>query len=279
MSLTDPALGRMATPAPCIVLSRVARANDELRFASLCVTPAGPRASRFASLLPANHPAQHRKPPGQPSFAGRYRVMRASQVRTAPGSRRQPWALRRVSARARTRAGRLARALRQAPFLRPYNNGRFHPGPPLKEHLGIAIGYTAPGGSYLELSLDGLLVAAGLHHPATDQLQRVRAAIDDHRRATAFERTVVSAEAGGLKLAQPAIKRAPRGYRVDHPRIEWLRLRNLTISHRHRIDSWLNEPICRERVQSQLRAAQPFVAWIAETVGPPTRPRSSLNRG
>ena len=70
----------------------------------------------------------------------------------------------------------------QALFLRPYNNGRFHPGPPLKEHLGVAIGYTAAGGSYLELSLDGLLVAAGLHHPATDQLERVRAAIDDDRR-------------------------------------------------------------------------------------------------
>ena len=105
-------------------------------------------------------------------------------------------------------------------FFRPYNNVRFHPGPPLKEHLGVAIGNTAAGGSYLELSLDGLLVAAGLHHPATDQLERFRAAIDDHRRATAFERTVVSAEAGCLKLAQPAIKRAPRGYRIDHPRTD-----------------------------------------------------------
>lgn len=64
-------------------------------------------------------------------------------------------------------------------FFRPYNNLRFRPGPPLKEQLGVAIGYGAAGGFYFELSLDGLLVAAGLHHPQSDQLERFRAAIDD----------------------------------------------------------------------------------------------------
>ena len=71
-------------------------------------------------------------------------------------------------------------------FFRPYNNLRFRPGPPLKEHLGVAIGYGAAGGFYFELSLDGLLVAAGLHRPATDQLERFRAAVDDERRARGF---------------------------------------------------------------------------------------------
>jgi uncharacterized protein (TIGR02453 family) len=102
-------------------------------------------------------------------------------------------------------------------FFRPYNNVRFHPGPPLKEHLGVAIGYGAAGGFYFDLSLDGLLVAGGLYQPASDQLERFRAAIDDDRRAKAFERTVKRADAGDLELAAPAIKRAPRGYRVDHP--------------------------------------------------------------
>ena len=67
-------------------------------------------------------------------------------------------------------------------FFRPYNNLRFRPGPPLKEHLGVAIGYGGTGGYYFDLSLDGLLVAAGLYHPAADQLERFRAAIDDERR-------------------------------------------------------------------------------------------------
>ena len=124
-----------------------------------------------------------------------------------------------------------------------------------------------------------MLVAGGLYQPASDQLERFRAAIDDDRRAKAFERTVKRAEAGDLELAPPAIKRAPRGYRVDHPQIDRLRLKHLTISRRHQLEPWLHEATCDQRVQSQLQAARPFVTWVAETVGPSTRPRSSLSRG
>jgi len=59
-------------------------------------------------------------------------------------------------------------------LFRPYNDARFGPRPPIKEQLGMAIGDGAAGGYYVELSLDGLLVGAGLHHPATDQLERFR---------------------------------------------------------------------------------------------------------
>ena len=51
-------------------------------------------------------------------------------------------------------------------MFRPYHDTRFHMRPPIKEQLGLAIGYGGAGGYYVELSLDGLLVAAGLHAPA-----------------------------------------------------------------------------------------------------------------
>src|SRR5215208_508832 len=103
-------------------------------------------------------------------------------------------------------------------FFRPYNDTRFHMRPPIKEQLGVAIGYGDAGGLYFELSLDGLLVAAGMHQPASDQLARFRAAIDDGRRAKSFERAIAAAEAGGLEVPPPELKRAPRGYPPDHPR-------------------------------------------------------------
>jgi uncharacterized protein (TIGR02453 family) len=96
-------------------------------------------------------------------------------------------------------------------LFRPYNDTRFHMRPPIKEQFGMAIGYGGAGGYYVELSLDGLLVAAGLHQPAPDQLERFRAAVDDRRRAAGFGRAVQAAEAAGLTLAEPALKRAPRG--------------------------------------------------------------------
>jgi uncharacterized protein (TIGR02453 family) len=167
------------------------------------------------------------------------------------------------------------RALGAPHFFRPYNNLRFRPGPPLKEHLGVAIGYGAAGGYYFDLSLDGLLVAGGLYHPAPDQLERFRVAIDDDRKAKGFARGLTTARRGGLAPAEPDLTRAPRGYPADHPRIEHLRRKQLTVSRRHPLEPWLHEPACDERVRSELGAARPLVKWLAETVGPSNRPSRS----
>jgi uncharacterized protein (TIGR02453 family) len=164
--------------------------------------------------------------------------------------------------------------LGQAHFFRPYNNLRFRPGPPLKEHLGVAIGYGAAGGFYFDLSLDGQLVAAGLWHPAPDQLERLRAGIDDGRKARGFERGLAAAERGGLAAAAPELKRAPRGYPMDHPRLHRLRMKQLTVSRRHPLEPWLHERTCDERVRSEMVAARPLVKWLAEAVGPSTRART-----
>jgi uncharacterized protein (TIGR02453 family) len=92
--------------------------------------------------------------------------------------------------------------LGEARFFRPYNDARFQSRPPLKEQFGIAIGSGGACGFYVELSLDGLLVGAGLHHPATDQLERFRAAIDDDRRAAGFERALRGARAARLEMIE-----------------------------------------------------------------------------
>jgi uncharacterized protein (TIGR02453 family) len=168
---------------------------------------------------------------------------------------------------ARELAARLGH-LGEAHLFRPYNDTRFHMRPPIKEQLGLAIGYGGAGGYYVELSLDGLLVAAGLHRPASDQLERFRAAIDDGRRAAAFERAVRSAEGAGMEVPPPALKRAPRGYPQDHPRIDRLRLKEITVYRRHPLEPWLHEPRCHEVIASELEAARPLVAWLAKNVGP-----------
>jgi uncharacterized protein (TIGR02453 family) len=157
-------------------------------------------------------------------------------------------------------------------FFRPYNDTRFHMRPPLKEHIGVAIGYGAAGGFYFELSLDGLIVAGGLHHAAQDQLERFRAAIGDGRRYKGFERALATATEAGLSTAEPELKRAPRGYRPDHPRIDLLRMKALTVSRRHELAPWLHKPACDRRVKAELEAAKPLVDWLASTVGPSPGP-------
>ena len=156
-------------------------------------------------------------------------------------------------------------------FFRPYNDTRFHARPPIKEQLGVAIGYSGAGGFYFEISLDGLFVGAGLHHPATDQLERFRRLIDDGRRATGFTRALAKAREAGLSLSSPGLKRAPRGYAVDHPRVELLRLKTITVSRRHEVGRWLHTRRCDSLVRSELEAARPMVAWLQERVGPSQR--------
>src|SRR5215212_7470564 len=134
-------------------------------------------------------------------------------------------------------------------FFRPYNDTRFHMRPPIKEQLGVAIGYGGSGGFYFELSLDGLLVAAGMHRPASAQLTRFRAMIDDGRRAKGFERAIAVAEKARLALARPELKRPPRGYPPDHPRIDRLRLKQLPGYRRHELGHLLHKPACDRMVR------------------------------
>src|SRR5204862_4711956 len=114
----------------------------------------------------------------------------------------------------------------------------------------------------------GLLVGGGLHHPAIDQLERYRQAIDDPKRARAFERALRATRDAGLDMIDPVLKRAPRGYPSHHPRIEHLRRKHLTAFRRHTLEPWLHEPACTQRVAAELEAAQPLVAWLAKHVGP-----------
>jgi uncharacterized protein (TIGR02453 family) len=162
----------------------------------------------------------------------------------------------------------------RAHLFRPWNDTRFHAGPPIKEHLGLAVGYEGAGGFYVELSLDGLFVAAGLHNPAPDQVERMRRLVADGRSAAVLSRAIAGAEAAGLRLGEPALTRAPRGYPADHPRIDLLRHRALTVSQRHRLAGWIHRPAAGARIRRQLDAAAPLVHWLRERVGPTTRPRA-----
>jgi uncharacterized protein (TIGR02453 family) len=153
-------------------------------------------------------------------------------------------------------------------LFRPWNDTRFHPRPPIKEHIGLAVGYEGAGGFYVELSLDGLLVAAGLYQPASDQLDRIRRAIDDGRTAAPLTRAIGRAREAGLSLTEPALVRVPRGYAADHPRLDLLRRKSLTVTRRHALGPWLHRPQAGRTIREELESAVPLVRWLGEHVGP-----------
>ena len=156
----------------------------------------------------------------------------------------------------------------EAKFFRPHRDTRFHPGPPIKELISFTLGNIGAGGGYVELSLDGVFVGAGVYRPAADQIERFRAAIDDGRRAAAFERAVRRAVDAGLELPDPDLKRAPRGWLPDHPRLDHLRRKRFIVMHREKLGPWIHTPAAGERIAGWLDGAAPFVRWIRENVGP-----------
>ena len=152
-------------------------------------------------------------------------------------------------------------------LFRPWNDTRFHAAPPIKEQVGLAIGYEGAGGFYVELSLDGLLVAAGLHNPAPDQVDRLRRAVDAGRTASALTKAIGQARGAGLELNEPDLVRGPRGYPADHPRMDLLRRRRLTVARRDAIGAWLHRPAAGGRIRERLDAAAPLVRWLRAHVG------------
>src|SRR5207248_3719083 len=150
-------------------------------------------------------------------------------------------------------------ALGRPRLFRPWNDTRFRPGPPIKEHVGLAIGYEGAGGFYVEVSLDGLLIAAGLHNPTPDQVDRLRRGVDSPRTAASLMRAIGRARRAGLELNEPDLVRAPRGYDPGHPRLDLLRRRRLTVARRHELGPWLHRPAAGRRIRGELDVAAPLV--------------------
>ena len=146
-------------------------------------------------------------------------------------------------------------------YFRPYANVRFRKGPPIKENVAFTLGGHYAVGYYVNLSLDGLRLGAGKYNPAAEELARFRDAYD-----ATFEAAVASAEAGGLQLIEPTLKRAPRGYPQDHPHLDRLRLKHVVVHTRHELAPWLHTPECDERIRAELESARPLVAWLNETL-------------
>jgi uncharacterized protein (DUF2461 family) len=78
-----------------------------------------------------------------------------------------------------------------------------------------------------------------------------------------------------MEPAPPELKRAPRGYPLDHPRIERLRMKEITVYRRHPLEPWLHTQACQSRIRSELDGARPLVGWLAKHVGPPGSRRES----
>jgi uncharacterized protein (TIGR02453 family) len=123
-----------------------------------------------------------------------------------------------------------------------------------------------PGG-YVSISADELFVGSGLYRPLPDELKRLRAAVDAERSGRELERIVAALRKAKYDVgAHDRVKRAPRGYTVDHPRIELLQLKGIVMSKAWPVGAWLGTRKAKDRIVTTLEAARPLNAWIDDHV-------------
>ena len=126
-------------------------------------------------------------------------------------------------------------------------------------------------GGYVSISADELFVGSGLYMPMPDDLKRFRAAIDAERTGRELEQIVASLRKAKYDVgAHDSVKTAPRGYDKDHPRIELLKLKGITMSKAWPVGGWLGTRKAKDRVVTTLEAARPLNAWIEAHVRAPT---------
>jgi len=147
---------------------------------------------------------------------------------------------------------------------------------PYKTHCGAVIGFrdgTDRASHYVQLDATGMMAGCGYWELSRDQLERLRRAIDDDRHGVELERLVAQARAEGCEVLGSELKRAPRGYPVDHPRIELLRHTRLAVSRRWPVEPWMHTPAAYGRVTELWRTAAPVAAWLQTHVGGAVEPR------
>ncbi len=151
-------------------------------------------------------------------------------------------------------------------LFRPYNDQRFSKGAPLKTHQGATVMLEDAVGLYVQVSAEGLMVAGGWFAPAGDQVRRYREAVAGAGGVVLD--TLVKALPRTWDIDGNQLATRPKGYDVDHPRIDLLRNRRLTVARRYPVEPWLSTRKVLTTVRKDWRLMMPLLEWLADHVGP-----------
>lgn len=161
----------------------------------------------------------------------------------------------------------LAEEFGTAKVFRPHRDVRFAKDKtPYKNHQGAFVAVGPATGWYVEVGSPGVRVGAGYYHAGGPDLARIRAAIDTEHSGQELERIVRQLQEDGFELRGEQLKTSPRGYSVDHPRIELLRYTTMALGKSYGFGALIQTPELLDRVREDWRALRPLVEWVAARV-------------
>jgi uncharacterized protein (TIGR02453 family) len=167
----------------------------------------------------------------------------------------------------------------EAKFFRPYRDVRFSKDKtPYKTHAAAVVhGQPDDGALYLHVGASGLFVAGGYYACATDQAQRLRAAVADERSGTELVRLLHALTDTGWTVGGERLVRVPPEYRgiaegAGPLRADLLKAKTLSAGLAYPPDEWLHTAEVVERVAEGWRALAPLNDWLRDQVGASRRP-------
>ncbi len=147
---------------------------------------------------------------------------------------------------------------------RPHRDVRFSlDKSPYKTHQGVVVATAPTIGYYVQVSADGLLVAGGWWQGDSRTIAAYRRAVDGAAGAD-LEARVAELVAAGFTLDADRMATRPKGIAADHPRLELLRARTLTLARHDLPPAWLDDPAYEAVVRERWRALRPVIDWLTQ---------------
>ena len=155
-----------------------------------------------------------------------------------------------------------------AKIFRPYRDVRFAKDKtPYKTHQGAFVPRGPATGWYVEVSAPGVRIGVGFYEASSPRLNQIREAIAEDRRGHELEQIIGRLQAKGWTLGGDKLKTSPRGYDADHPRIELLRHKSMTLGKSYGFAPVIHTSELLTMVREDWREATPFVQWVSDNAG------------
>jgi uncharacterized protein (TIGR02453 family) len=155
-----------------------------------------------------------------------------------------------------------------AKVFRPFRDVRFAKDKtPYKTHQGAYVAAGPACGWYVELAARGVRTGAGFYDASSSDLARIRASIANELTGDRLQKILAKLVRAGFEVGGDRLKTTPRGYDADHPRIDLLRHRTLTVTKDYGFEPIIHTAEFLAAVRADWKAARPLVEWVAERLG------------
>ena len=152
-------------------------------------------------------------------------------------------------------------------IFRPYRDVRFSKDKtPFKTHQGGFVGVAPATGYYVQVGAPGVRTGVGFYEASPARLASFREAIAHDKYGPQLEKIVAKLQRDGFELGGERLKTSPRGYDADHPRIELLRHKSVTLGRDHGFAPYIHTPELLDKIRADWRAGKALIDWVLEHV-------------